>query len=125
LNGNCLLLATTFLTTVAAQKIIIRAQMQIVSQTGRIGQDHTLRIAATRLFSWRRRQHDQRHLNLPETDSDRIPCGFRAPHSDRSDETIKGKQSEFYMAVTNFSDQISELEQLAILKFDFFRYLYI
>jgi hypothetical protein len=61
----------------------------------------------------------------PETDSDRIPCGFRAPHSDRSDETIKGKQSEFYMAVSNFSDQISALEQLAILKFDFFRYLYI
>jgi hypothetical protein len=54
-----------------------------------------------------------------------ILIGFRAPHSDRSDETIKGKQSEFYMAVSKFSDQISALEQLAILKVDIFGYLYI
>jgi hypothetical protein len=64
-------------------------------------------------------------LKFPETDSDWIPRGLRAPHSDRSDETIKGKQSEFYMAMSKFSDQISVLEQLAILKLDFFRFLYI
>jgi hypothetical protein len=61
----------------------------------------------------------------PETDSDRIPRGFRAPHSDRSDETIKGKQSECYMAMSKFSDQISALQQLALeqlnIKIGFFQ----